>query len=95
MWRTGPLPTTTCAEPPVKRHDLKQARAYVDAVVACLETTWEQHLTGAGLPYEPVKVRHMNRIPKKYCGLAVDDDESQTWYCAKTRTLGTISSPSP
>ncbi|MER6509426.1 hypothetical protein ABT158_21570 [Nonomuraea sp. NPDC001636] len=87
LYEAGPLPTTTCAEPQVKRHNLKQARAYVDAVVACLETTWQQHLTAAGLPYEPVKVRHMNRIPKKYCGLAVDDDESQTWYCEKTRTL--------
>ncbi|NUT38749.1 MAG: hypothetical protein HOV86_02080 [Thermoactinospora sp.] len=87
LYEAGPLPTTTCAEPPVKRHDLKRARAYVDAVIACLEATWEPHLTAAGLPYEPVKVRHVNRIPRKYCGFPIDDEESQVWYCERNRTL--------
>lgn len=87
LYEAGPLPTTTCAEPRVKRHNVKQARAYVDAVIACLETTWQQHLTAAGLPYEPVKVRHMNRIPKNYCGIPASSDDSRTWYCDKTRTL--------
>ncbi|MEV4368243.1 neutral zinc metallopeptidase [Nonomuraea sp. NPDC049637] len=87
LYEAGPLPTTTCAEPRVKRHNVKQARAYVDAVIACLETTWQQHLTAAGLPYAPVKVRHMDRIPKSYCGIAGSNEASQAWYCDKTRTL--------
>ncbi|TDD03834.1 hypothetical protein E1292_20365 [Nonomuraea deserti] len=87
LYQAGPLPRTTCTEPAVRRGDRKLARAYVNAVVACLERAWKRHLTGAGLPYEPVRVRHMNRIPRNYCGLAVDGADSQAWYCEKSRTL--------
>ncbi|MFI7636709.1 neutral zinc metallopeptidase [Nonomuraea sp. NPDC049400] len=86
LYEAGPLPTTTCAEPKVKTGDRKLARAYVDAVIACLETTWEQHLTGAGLPYSKIKVRHVAKIPKT-CGFKPDKDNSQAWYCVKNRTL--------
>ncbi|MBF8190714.1 neutral zinc metallopeptidase [Nonomuraea sp. K274] len=87
LYAAGRLPTTTCEEPSVKRNDRKRARAYLDAVVACLETTWKQHLTGAGLPYEPIKVRHYDRIPTKYCGFTTGKDDSQAWYCPGSRTL--------
>ncbi|WP_188192703.1 neutral zinc metallopeptidase [Nonomuraea sp. SYSU D8015] len=87
LYDAGPLPTTTCEERPVKRNDRKLARAYIDAVIACLETTWEQHLTKAGLSYEKVKVRHMDRIPKKYCGLDIGKGDSQAWWCARNDTL--------
>ncbi|MFI7618195.1 hypothetical protein ACIBP6_43945 [Nonomuraea terrae] len=87
LYKTGPLPSTTCAEKPVKRNDRKKARAYFDAVIDCLETTWEQHLTTAGLPYEKVKVRHMTRIPKKYCGMDIGKEDSQAWYCSDNGTI--------
>ncbi|MFG1703788.1 neutral zinc metallopeptidase [Nonomuraea sp. M3C6] len=87
LYEAGPLPATTCAEPPVKRHNRKLARDYVDAVIDCLETTWEQHLTNADLPFRKVKVRHLDRIPKKYCGYKTDNADSQAWYCDKTGTL--------
>lgn len=87
LYEAGVLPATTCTEPPVKRHDRALVRDYIDAVIACLETTWEQHLTNAGLPYEPVKVRHMSRIPKGWCGSNVTDKGSHAWYCPKNRTV--------
>ncbi|MEO3802976.1 hypothetical protein [Nonomuraea sp. B1E8] len=87
LYQAGPLPRTTCGEPSVRRGDRKLARAYVNAVVACLERTWKRHLTGAGLPYEPVRVRHMNRIPRNHCDLEVDGADSQAWYCERSRTL--------
>ncbi|MFI7704598.1 neutral zinc metallopeptidase [Nonomuraea sp. NPDC049480] len=87
LYAAGPLPATTCVERPVKRNDRKLARAYVDAVIACLETAWEQHLTKAGLAYEKVKVRHMNRIPRKYCSLDIGKDDSQAWYCDRNGEL--------
>ncbi|MEQ4716621.1 neutral zinc metallopeptidase [Nonomuraea sp. B19D2] len=86
LYEAGPLPTTTCAEPKVKTGDRKLARAYVDAIVACLETTWEQHLTGAGLSYSKIKLRHVAKIPKT-CGFKPTKEESQAWYCVKNRTL--------
>jgi predicted metalloprotease len=88
LYDSGPLPTTTCAEPRVKKNDRKLARAYIDAVIDCLETTWGQHLTNAGLPYEPVKVRHVSRIPRNYCGFKPSKDEdSSSWYCERNGTL--------
>ncbi|RVX44848.1 hypothetical protein EDD27_7599 [Nonomuraea polychroma] len=87
LYEAGALPTTTCAESELKRNNLTLARAYLDAVVACLETAWEQHLTNAGLSYEKVKVRHMNRIPKNYCGFDVGKEDSQAWYCGRNGTL--------
>lgn len=87
LYEAGALPTTTCVEPALKPNNRKQARAYLDAIVACLGTTWEQHLTSAGLTYRPVKVRHMDRIPKKYCGFDIGKQNSQAWYCDRTETL--------
>jgi hypothetical protein len=87
LYQAGVLPATVCEEPPVKRNDRKLARAYLDAVISCLETTWEQHLVNAGLPYKPVKVRHMNRIPKNYCGFDIGKENSQVWYCDRNDTL--------
>ncbi|TDB99500.1 hypothetical protein E1267_37360 [Nonomuraea longispora] len=87
LYDAGPLPATKCTEPPVRRDDRRLARAYVNAVVACLERAWKRHLTGAGLPYEPVRVRHMSRIPSDHCDLPVDGADSQAWYCEKSRTL--------
>ncbi|MEV0823564.1 hypothetical protein [Nonomuraea rubra] len=67
--------------------NVKQARAYFDAVVACLETTWEKHLTDAGLTYGKVKVKHVTKFPKKWCGMETDKGDSQALYGAKNRTL--------
>jgi predicted metalloprotease len=87
LYDTGPLPVTECAEPPVKRHDRKVARAYLNAVVKCLENTWEWQLTRAALPYSKVKVRYLSKIPKDYCGFEVDNEDSQSLYCDDTRTI--------
>ncbi|WP_345573267.1 neutral zinc metallopeptidase [Nonomuraea rosea] len=87
LYEAGALPTTTCAEPRVKRNDRKLARAYIDAVVDCLNTTWGQHLTNAGLPFEPAKVRHVSRIPKNYCGFDPSKNDSQSRYCETNGTL--------
>ncbi|MEV1171485.1 neutral zinc metallopeptidase [Nonomuraea sp. NPDC049784] len=86
LYDAGPLPTTTCTEPEVKKGDRKLVRAYVDAVIACLETAWEQHLTGANLTYSKIKVRHVAKIPKT-CGFKPMKDDSQMWYCEKNSTL--------
>ncbi|MFC5815870.1 neutral zinc metallopeptidase [Nonomuraea harbinensis] len=87
LYATGPLPRTKCAEKRIRTGDKKQARAYIDAVVACLNKTWGAHLTKAGVDFGKMRVKHFNRIPKKYCGLDVDKDDSQAWYCEKTETL--------
>ncbi|MCK2213268.1 neutral zinc metallopeptidase [Actinomadura sp. ATCC 31491] len=60
---------------------------YVNAIVRCLEKTWGQHLTNAELGYKKVKVLHLDRIPKKYCGFDIDKADSQAWYCGRTNTL--------
>ncbi|MEU6718894.1 neutral zinc metallopeptidase [Nonomuraea sp. NPDC046802] len=87
LYKAGTLPTTACEEPPVKKNDRKLARAYFDAVVACLETTWKKHLTDAGLPYQKVRVKHVDKFPKKYCGYTPEREDSQSWYCDKNRTM--------
>ncbi|SDJ50823.1 hypothetical protein SAMN05421874_10236 [Nonomuraea maritima] len=87
LYATGSLKSTKCTEKSVKRNDRKSARAYFDGVVACLNTTWRRHLTAAGLPFKQVKVRHMNRIPKKYCDFDVTREDSQAWYCADNGSI--------
>ncbi|MGW0202268.1 hypothetical protein [Nonomuraea sp. NPDC003201] len=88
LYDAGVLPTTTCEEPPLKRNNRQLGRAYINAMLACLETTWEQHLTSANLPYRPVKARHVDKIPNKYCGATFDQkDDSEAYYCEKTGTL--------
>ena len=87
LYESGPLPTTTCEELPVRPGNLAQARAYVDGVVDCLENTWGQHLRNAGLPYEPVKVRHVKRLPKKSCGGENGTGGSRAFYSYWDRTI--------
>ncbi|MFI7152494.1 neutral zinc metallopeptidase [Nonomuraea sp. NPDC050022] len=87
LYEAGALPVTTCDEPSVKRNNRKLARAYIDAIVACLDTTWEQHLTAAGLPFSKPKVRHVDKFPKTYCGMKTRKDDSQVYYCDRTNTL--------
>ncbi|MGW0804115.1 neutral zinc metallopeptidase [Nonomuraea sp. NPDC002799] len=87
LYEAGALPATACEEPPVKPNNRQQGRAYFEAVITCLETTWGQHLTQASLPYKKVKVRHVDKVPKKYCGYQMSKDDSQVWYCAKNSTM--------
>ncbi|GGT26029.1 hypothetical protein ACFFV7_30235 [Nonomuraea spiralis] len=87
LYDTGTLPTVDCAEPPVRRGDRKLARAYLDSVIGCLESAWQWHLDKASLPYSKIKVRHLAKIPKNYCGFDIPKDDSQAQYCPKTRTL--------
>ncbi|MEV0232103.1 hypothetical protein [Nonomuraea sp. NPDC050786] len=87
LYQSGELPTTTCDELPAKPENRTQARAYIDEVIRCLENTWGPHLKKAGLPYEPVKVRHVTRLPEKYCGSENGIEDSQAWYCDWDRTL--------
>ncbi|GAA3264057.1 hypothetical protein [Nonomuraea helvata] len=89
LYQAGPLPTTTCNDLPDEPMTPAEARTYINEALRCLENTWGQHLKKAGLPYEPVKVRYVTRLPKNYC--ASEDGEtiqpSTVWYCDWDRTL--------
>ncbi|MGP3916726.1 hypothetical protein [Nonomuraea sp. 10N515B] len=93
LYEAGPLPPTTCDELPIEPHDSGQARAYIDEVIRCLENTWGPYLKKAGLPYEPVKVRYVKRLPKNYCGSDEEGSrDSEVWYCDWDRTATTCRS---
>ncbi|MFD1939383.1 neutral zinc metallopeptidase [Nonomuraea mangrovi] len=87
LYEAGPLPATSCTEKPIKRNDKALARAYINGVVACLDRTWGRHLKAAGLPFRKITVKHVAKIPKKYCGYDIGDSNSQSYYCPKTGTL--------
>jgi uncharacterized protein len=87
LYKAGPLPATTCDELPVEPQNTGQAQTYINEVLRCLENTWGPYLKKAGLPYEPVKVRYVTRMPKKYCGSESSRVNSQAWYCDWDRTI--------
>ncbi|WP_160150374.1 neutral zinc metallopeptidase [Nonomuraea solani] len=88
LYESGRLPLTTCDELPVEPQNQSQARTYITEVLRCLENAWGPHLKKAGLPYEPVKVRYVKRMPKNYCGdTEVSLADSQAWYCDWDRML--------
>jgi predicted metalloprotease len=95
LYEAGPLPPTTCDELPIEPYNSEQARAYIDEVIRCLENTWGPYLKKAGLPYEPVKVRYVKRLPKNYCGSDEESSrDSEVWYCDWDRTLSFKLGPS-
>jgi predicted metalloprotease len=96
LYAAGPLPSTTCDELPVEAFDAGQARAYINSVLHCLENTWGPYLKKAGLPYEPVKVSYVKRLPKKFCGSdnVQSSSDSEVWYCDWDRSLTFILGPS-
>ncbi len=49
----------------------------MDAVVTCLDRTWGAHLGKAGMNFQKARVKHVNRIPRKYCDLDPKDAEFQ------------------
>ncbi|MEV0380579.1 neutral zinc metallopeptidase [Nonomuraea sp. NPDC050643] len=87
LYESGRLAQTACDEKPIKRNNRKLARAYFDGVIACLESTWEKHLTDAGLSYTKLRVRHVAKIPKKYCGYTSSKGDSEALYCEGNRTV--------
>ncbi|MEV0149796.1 MULTISPECIES: hypothetical protein [unclassified Nonomuraea] len=87
LYDKGALPAVKCAEKPVKARNRTSVRAYVDGVVGCLDATWEQHLTAAGLPFKKVRVKHYTRIPKNYCRMDVGKEQSMALYCSRTSTI--------
>lgn len=87
LYDAGALPTSTCEEKKVRRNDRASARAYINGIIACLDSTWEQHLTGAGLTFKKVKVKHVTKVPKRWCGIRTGTENSQVYYCASTGTL--------
>lgn len=87
LYDSGALPRTECAEKPVKRGNKALIRAYINAVVDCLDTTWEKHLAAADLPFQKVQVKHVNKIGKKHCGFEVPSGDSVALYCPRTRTI--------
>ncbi|GAA3176846.1 neutral zinc metallopeptidase [Nonomuraea roseoviolacea] len=87
LYDKGALPTVKCKERQVRARDLASVRAYVTGIVGCLDATWEQHLTAAGLPFRKVRVKHYGHIPKKYCGMEIGSDESMAYYCDRTDTI--------
>ncbi|MEV4220630.1 neutral zinc metallopeptidase [Nonomuraea sp. NPDC049725] len=87
LYEAGQLPRSTCAEKPVKRNHKPMARAYINAVVACLDRTWGKHLTAAGLEFQKPRVKYLAKVPKGYCDLEIDNYNAQAYYCEKNRTL--------
>ncbi|MDA0636827.1 neutral zinc metallopeptidase [Nonomuraea sp. MCN248] len=87
LYKTGPLPRTKCAEKRVRSGDKKQARAYINGIIACLDRTWGAHLSRAGLAFDKVRVKHVNRVPKKYCDFDYSKNPSQMLYCDSTQTI--------
>lgn len=59
----------------------------MDAVVTCLDRTWGAHLGKAGMNFQKARVKHVNRIPRKYCDLDPGNEPSQILYCADDKTL--------
>ncbi|MEV0588686.1 hypothetical protein [Nonomuraea sp. NPDC050310] len=87
LYRAGPLQDSTCAEQEIRPRNRADARAYIDAVITCLERTWQQHLTAAGLPFKPVNVKYLAKFPRKWCDMEIGEGDSQSWYCGKTSTI--------
>ncbi|MFG3440900.1 neutral zinc metallopeptidase [Nonomuraea sp. NPDC047897] len=87
LYGAGALPTTTCAEKKVRANDRVSAKAYLDGIVECLDATWQQHLTGAGLPFKKIRVKHVTKTPKKWCGFITGKSNSQAYYCGNNNTL--------
>lgn len=71
----------------MKANDRASVKAYLGGIVECLDATWEQHLTGAGLPFKKIQVKHVTKAPKKWCGFSTGKNDSQAYYCAANNTL--------
>ncbi|MFS1301595.1 neutral zinc metallopeptidase [Streptosporangium longisporum] len=88
LYGSGRLADSTCTEPPIKDGSRAQAKRYIWAVVGCLDTAWEGHLTAAGISFGKPKVVFFDKLPKKYCGHTLETEPgSYAMYCLQARTI--------
>ncbi|MGC5011647.1 neutral zinc metallopeptidase [Streptosporangium sp. DT93] len=88
LYESGVLAASTCAEPPIKDGSRAQAKRYIQAILGCLNTSWEGHLTTAGMSFSAPKIEFLDKLPKKYCGFTFEKDPgSYSLYCNQSRTI--------
>ncbi|MEU4832694.1 neutral zinc metallopeptidase [Streptosporangium sp. NPDC023615] len=88
LYDSGTLAASTCTEPPIKDGSRAQAERYMKAMVGCLNTAWEGHITTAGMSFGAPKVKFFDRLPRKYCGFTFEKDPgSYSLYCPRSRTI--------
>ncbi|WP_344936230.1 neutral zinc metallopeptidase [Sphaerisporangium flaviroseum] len=85
LYKSGPLPGTPCAEPPVKAGDVASVRGYLTPLVKCLDQAWAAQFAKERLPFEKPAVRFITR-PEKICGDAWGE-HVQAIYCSSTRQI--------
>ncbi|MEU4539907.1 neutral zinc metallopeptidase [Streptosporangium sp. NPDC023825] len=88
LYSSGKLATSRCAEPPIRNNDRALAKRYVAAVTDCLNASWGTHFKAAGLRFGKPRLRLVDKLPARYCGIDVDLKlKSQLYYCGRSQTM--------
>ncbi|MFI6483004.1 neutral zinc metallopeptidase [Nonomuraea sp. NPDC050663] len=87
LYTYGPLPESECVEKPIDPNNVSAAKTYLRGLFSCLDSTWGQYLAANGAESDPIKVVFVKKLPKKWCGITTGKDDSQFWYCDKTKTV--------
>ncbi|MBE3009159.1 neutral zinc metallopeptidase [Microbispora sp. NEAU-D428] len=87
LYGAGPLPATDCRERPVKKMDVRSAKAYLNEILTCLTDSWTAELTQAGLKKSPVKLTYATKMPAKYCGAKWRKGDWDGYYCDASHTI--------
>ncbi|MEN3540118.1 neutral zinc metallopeptidase [Microbispora sp. ZYX-F-249] len=85
LYKAGALPTTACAEKPIKRLDPKSARSHLNGVLTCLNRTWAGQFTAARLKWSTPKVVYATKAPARFCGTKWNDWGG--YYCDSSRVM--------
>ncbi|GIH60657.1 hypothetical protein Msi02_14740 [Microbispora siamensis] len=86
LYTTGEFEFFECAELSRRPGDIDTYRIYLDNLLDCLNRTWTEEFTQAGLPFSPPRVRYITKSVGTGCG-KYPAGYAAGLYCPRNHTM--------
>ncbi|MBE3015197.1 neutral zinc metallopeptidase [Microbispora sp. NEAU-D428] len=86
LYTTGEFEFFECSELSRRPGDIDTYRIYLDNLLDCLNRTWREEFTQAGLPFSPPRVRYITKSVNMGCGQYVTS-YAVSLYCPRNKTI--------
>ncbi|MEV8632555.1 neutral zinc metallopeptidase [Streptosporangium sp. NPDC051023] len=92
VYKSGKFEIKACEEQPIQPDDLDAARVYLEFVVDCLNTSWEDQLTRARIPFSKPKLATTSHVGTP-TGCGKFPKGAQAVYCPLNKKITFLLDP--
>lgn len=86
LYTVGKLPAVKCVEPKVKPNSQANVKKYYEALLPCLNETWEPLVLKAGYPFRQPKLNMATKKSKTAC----QGEISTAFYCGEDESINML-----